>query len=278
MFGFGIGGALHGEFVVEKDGGGYQTVATQRGEVTAVSKDSLTVKSEDGYSRTYTLTEDTLVNAARDGIDDVKTGNTVTVFATVADGKATAVSVNDGTVRDAARDKLGLQARPPLTASQPTARKVPGPRTGRARRLRAMSAHLLVVDDEPNIVELLSASLRFAGYDVSTAANGSEALRKAREVDPDLVVLDVMMPGLDGFDVVRRLRGRGPARAGAVPDRAGRGRGQGQGPADRRRRLRDQAVQPGRAGRPGPRAAAPVRAPRAGRDRTPRYCGTRTSS
>jgi two-component system OmpR family response regulator len=69
-----------------------------------------------------------------------------------------------------------------------------------------MSAHLLVVDDEPNIVELLSASLRFAGYDVSTAASGTEALKKAREVDPDLVVLDVMMPGLDGFDVVRRLR------------------------------------------------------------------------
>jgi two-component system OmpR family response regulator len=69
-----------------------------------------------------------------------------------------------------------------------------------------MSAHLLVVDDEPNIVELLSASLRFAGYDVSTATNGTEALKKAKEVDPDLVVLDVMMPGLDGFDVVRRLR------------------------------------------------------------------------
>jgi two-component system, OmpR family, response regulator len=69
-----------------------------------------------------------------------------------------------------------------------------------------MNAHLLVVDDEPNIVELLSASLRFAGYDVSTAANGTEALKKARVIDPDLVVLDVMMPGLDGFDVVRRLR------------------------------------------------------------------------
>jgi two-component system, OmpR family, response regulator len=69
-----------------------------------------------------------------------------------------------------------------------------------------MNAHLLVVDDEPNIVELLSASLRFAGYDVSTATNGTEALKKARSIDPDLVVLDVMMPGLDGFDVVRRLR------------------------------------------------------------------------
>ncbi|WP_350276251.1 hypothetical protein [Kribbella sp. HUAS MG21] len=110
--GFGLGGALHGEYVVPKDGGGYQTVAMQRGEVTAVSKESITVKSEDGYSRTYTLTEDTLVNAARDGIDDVKTGNTVTVTAVVADGKATASSVNDGTVRDAAGQKWGFKHGP----------------------------------------------------------------------------------------------------------------------------------------------------------------------
>ncbi|MEU8226755.1 hypothetical protein [Kribbella sp. NPDC048915] len=109
---FGFGGALHGEFVVPKDGGGYQTVATQRGEVTAVSKESLTVKSEDGYSRTYTMTEDTLVNAARDGIDDVKTGNTVTVVAVVADGKATASRVNDGTVRKAAGEKWGFKRGP----------------------------------------------------------------------------------------------------------------------------------------------------------------------
>ncbi|WP_405058575.1 hypothetical protein OG474_38415 [Kribbella sp. NBC_01505] len=104
----GQGGALHGEFVVKKDGGGYQTVATQRGEVTAVSKDSITVKSEDGYSRTYTLTADTLVNAARDGIGDVKTGNTVNVSAVVADGKATATSLSDGTVRKAAGEKWGF--------------------------------------------------------------------------------------------------------------------------------------------------------------------------
>lgn len=109
---FGAGGALHGEFVVSKDGGGYQTIATQRGQVTAVSKDSLTVKSEDGYSRTYKLTEDTMVNAARDGIDDVKDGNTVNVVATVADGNATAMSVNDGTVRDAARDHFGFKRGP----------------------------------------------------------------------------------------------------------------------------------------------------------------------
>ncbi len=70
-------------------------------------------------------------------------------------------------------------------------------------------ARLLVVDDEPNIVELLSASLRYAGFDVASADNGTDALKVAREFRPDLVLLDVMMPGLDGFDVVRRLRGEG---------------------------------------------------------------------
>jgi two-component system OmpR family response regulator len=67
-------------------------------------------------------------------------------------------------------------------------------------------ARLLVVDDEPNIVDLLATSLRFAGFEVATARNGSEALRVAPEFRPDLLVLDVMMPGIDGFSVVRRLR------------------------------------------------------------------------
>ena len=67
-------------------------------------------------------------------------------------------------------------------------------------------ARLLVVEDEPNILELLSASLRLAGFEVATAADGSEALRAAQRHRPDLVVLDVMLPDLDGFDVARRLR------------------------------------------------------------------------
>ena len=67
-------------------------------------------------------------------------------------------------------------------------------------------ARLLVVDDEPNLVDLLATSLRFAGFEVATARNGSEALRVAPEFRPDLLVLDVMMPGIDGFSVVRRLR------------------------------------------------------------------------
>jgi len=70
-------------------------------------------------------------------------------------------------------------------------------------------ARLLIVDDEPNIVELLSASLRFAGFEVATAATGMAALEVARNFRPDLLVLDVMMPGLDGFGVVRRLRSEG---------------------------------------------------------------------
>jgi len=70
-------------------------------------------------------------------------------------------------------------------------------------------ARLLVVDDEPNIVELLSASLRFQGFEVETASAGAEAVDKARTFRPDLLVLDVMMPGLDGFGVVQRLRQNG---------------------------------------------------------------------
>jgi two-component system OmpR family response regulator len=68
-------------------------------------------------------------------------------------------------------------------------------------------AHLLVVDDEPNIRELLSASLRFSGFAVSTAADGREALAAAAAHEPDLVILDVMLPDLDGFEVAGRLRG-----------------------------------------------------------------------
>ncbi|MFC4062717.1 response regulator transcription factor [Planomonospora corallina] len=65
---------------------------------------------------------------------------------------------------------------------------------------------LLVVDDEPVVRELLSATLRFAGYTVGSAATGSEALDAALHDPPDLVLLDVMLPDMDGFEVVRRLR------------------------------------------------------------------------
>jgi two-component system OmpR family response regulator len=67
-------------------------------------------------------------------------------------------------------------------------------------------ARLLVVEDDPNILELLSASLRFAGFEVATATSGSAAVSSARQRHPDLVVLDVMLPDLDGFEVIKILR------------------------------------------------------------------------
>jgi two-component system, OmpR family, response regulator len=70
-------------------------------------------------------------------------------------------------------------------------------------------ARLLIVEDEPNILELLAASLRYAGFEVITAAAGGEAVQAAGRHRPDLIVLDVMLPDMDGFDVVRRLRGGG---------------------------------------------------------------------
>ncbi|MBB6475018.1 response regulator transcription factor [Sphaerisporangium rubeum] len=65
---------------------------------------------------------------------------------------------------------------------------------------------LLVVDDEPTVRELLAATLRFAGFTVTSAATGTEALEAARADRPALVLLDVMLPDLDGFQVVRRIR------------------------------------------------------------------------
>jgi len=73
----------------------------------------------------------------------------------------------------------------------------------------APEARLLVVEDEPNIRELLATSLRFAGFEVETAGDGTTALALAEESEPDLVVLDVMLPDVDGFEVTRRLRDRG---------------------------------------------------------------------
>src|SRR6202161_3187318 len=70
-------------------------------------------------------------------------------------------------------------------------------------------ARVLVVDDEANIVELLSVSLKFQGFEVATATNGAQALDRAREARPDAVILDVMMPGMDGFGGLRRLRAGG---------------------------------------------------------------------
>src|SRR3990172_8503956 len=85
---------------------------------------------------------------------------------------------------------------------------------------------ILVVDDDPKMLSLMRRGLSFDGYAVELAADGEEALRSARESAPDLVVLDVMLPGLDGVEVCRRLRAGDPdlpilmlTAKGRVPDR-----------------------------------------------------------
>ena len=75
-----------------------------------------------------------------------------------------------------------------------------------------MSARILVVDDEPEAVELLEFNLKKAGFDVLTATDGAQALRKARSALPGLIVLDLMLPEIDGLEVCKMLR-RDPATA-----------------------------------------------------------------
>jgi two-component system OmpR family response regulator len=76
--------------------------------------------------------------------------------------------------------------------------------------LESKTSHrILVVDDEKSISDLISTSLRFVGFEVRTAATGAEALTIAEEFKPHAVVLDVMMPDLDGFEVCRQLRSEG---------------------------------------------------------------------
>lgn len=80
------------------------------------------------------------------------------------------------------------------------------------------SERLLVVDDEATVRELLSATLRFAGFQVTSAATATDAVAAATEESPDLILLDVMLPDMDGFEVVRRLRANNSqGRHGPVP-------------------------------------------------------------
>lgn len=74
---------------------------------------------------------------------------------------------------------------------------------------KPIEASIVVVDDEPSIRDLLVASLHFSGFEVATAASGSEAIEVIEKVQPDLIILDVMLPDIDGFTVTRRIRQEG---------------------------------------------------------------------
>ena len=70
-------------------------------------------------------------------------------------------------------------------------------------------AHILVVDDEPDLLELVQYNLAAAGHDVTCVGSGEEALAAVGSVQPDLVILDVLLPGMDGLDVCKMLKGDG---------------------------------------------------------------------
>jgi len=115
-FGLGFGGpfgAVHGQFVVPKSGGGYQTIDTQRGAVTAVSATSITVKSADGFVKTYQVVSSTNVDAQRDGIATIKTGQQVAVTATVSGSTVTAASILDVNLLPAMHGGSGWNNRTP---------------------------------------------------------------------------------------------------------------------------------------------------------------------
>ena len=71
---------------------------------------------------------------------------------------------------------------------------------------------ILVVDDEPNILKLISFILKNNGYEVMEAASGPECLKKAKKETPDMIVLDVMMPKMDGFEVAKKIKSNATTR------------------------------------------------------------------
>src|SRR5215207_10555628 len=119
---------------------------------------------------------------------------------------------------------------------------------------RSIVAKVLIVDDEPNIREVVGLYLRRDGHDVVSAADGEEALNLFRRADPDLVVLDLMLPKLSGLEVCRRMRAE--RRVPLIMLTARRGRGAHSGSLSGRRRLRREAFQPAGAGRSGRRSPA----------------------
>jgi hypothetical protein len=114
------GGVLHGEFVTDKPGGGYQTVQIQNGVATAVSATSITVKSTDGFTRTYAVTKDTLVNAGRDGITTIAVNDKVDLKALGAGTSATVVDVADETKMLASRGKFAPDREKPTADASPS--------------------------------------------------------------------------------------------------------------------------------------------------------------
>ena len=149
-------------------------------------------------------------------------------------------------------------------ASLPTGRR-PATRSSIPR----VSATILIVEDEYAVARGIQYALQQEGYEVAVARSGEEGLEIATRQAPDLVVLDVRLPGIDGFEVLRRIRAAGAQDADPRPDGARRRGRQGHRARARRRRLPHQAVRPARADEPD-QGAPPTRVWR------PRRCRRRS--
>ena len=168
------------------------------------------------------------------------------------------VKIDNARAGDRCRRDRAVAASAIFQAAGPRGRRARGSR--RSRWGGGLDAEtILVVDDDPDIARFVEVNLRSAGYDVAVAADGEEALEKAGELRPDLVLLDVMMPRIDGFEVAQRLR-KNPQTANtsiimltAKALSADKVTGLQSG----RRRLHHQAVRPDRAARAGQGHAPP---------------------
>lgn len=119
----------------------------------------------------------------------------------------------------------------------------------RINRADGSPIRVLLVDDEPALTNLVKMALHYEGWVVDIAHNGREAMAKFERVNPDVLVLDIMLPDVDGLRILERVRQSDVYTPTLFPDRARLGHGPGDRPDRGRRRLHDQTVQPGGIGR-----------------------------
>lgn len=110
--------ALHGEFTVAGEDGGHQTMLMQTGEVTSVAADSITVRSADGYERTYAIGDDTVVNGGRAAIDAIDEGTQVRLAASTTGDDATALRIVDIQAQQEMREQRAQQGHGPQGGTQ----------------------------------------------------------------------------------------------------------------------------------------------------------------
>jgi CheY-like chemotaxis protein len=104
--------------------------------------------------------------------------------------------------------------------------------------MREAKQRILAIDDHPGVLRAVKLVLEHAGYEVATATNGGEGIEQAVNLLPDLIILDLVMPGLDGYEVARRLKRHRPTARIPIMVLSARGNLSGMSPSDKRTFLR----------------------------------------